>query len=123
MTCGRLPYNDKSLKHLIEQTKKKVVFPEKLNLSSGKNHLKSWRSLMDKSFFFLTLTLDPNVVCSGNTLNWQTHCRYFFLELRELIHGILVYDSSSRMSLHEILFHPWLAMIKVPKQVGIYIQY
>jgi hypothetical protein len=36
MTCGRLPYNDKSLKHLIEQTKKKVVFPEKLNLSSGK---------------------------------------------------------------------------------------
>ena len=36
MTCGRLPYNDKSLKHLIEQTKKKVVFPEKLNLSAGK---------------------------------------------------------------------------------------
>ena len=36
MTCGKLPYNDKSLKYLIEQTKKKVVFPEKLSLSSGK---------------------------------------------------------------------------------------
>ncbi|XP_028396471.1 testis-specific serine/threonine-protein kinase 1-like [Dendronephthya gigantea] len=71
MTCGRLPYNDKSLKHLIEQTKKKVIFPEKLNLSS---------------------------------------------ELRDLIHGILVHDSTSRLTLHEILFHPWLAMTKVPKQ-------
>ena len=39
------------------------------------------------------------------------------LELQGLIHGILVYEANARMSLHEILFHPWLAMIKVPKQV------
>ena len=46
--------------------------------------------------------------------------KIYFLDLRDLVQGILVHDANGRMTLHEILFHPWLAMVKVPKQVTSY---
>ena len=124
MLNGRLPYNDRDIRTLIEQTKSKPRFSSRINVTPGMRYVNIREIKITR--FFVHSIVHFNLCLNRKIFKYKKKITvfifiYFPLECQDLVCKILTTDIQDRATLEEIARHPWLTADETAEEVSIFI--